>query len=38
LSNSDFELLPETLGAFRQAFPHIALNLFDMVPAEPFRA
>jgi DNA-binding transcriptional LysR family regulator len=38
LSNSDFELLPETLGAFRLAFPHIALNLFDMVPAEQFRA
>ena len=38
LSNSDFELLPETLGAFRQAFPHVALNLFDMVPAEQFRA
>jgi DNA-binding transcriptional LysR family regulator len=38
LSNSDFELLPETLGAFRQTFPHIALNLFDMSPAEQFRA
>jgi DNA-binding transcriptional LysR family regulator len=38
LSNSDFELLPETLGSFRLAFPHIALNLFDMVPAEQFRA
>jgi DNA-binding transcriptional LysR family regulator len=38
LSNSDFELLPETLGAFRLAFPHIALNLFDMVPTEQFRA
>ena len=38
LSNSDFELLPETLGKFRQAFPHVALNLFDMVPAEQFRA
>src|SRR5512136_1818274 len=38
LSNFDFELLPETLGAFRQAFPHVALNLFDMVPAEQFRA
>ena len=38
LSNSDFELLPETLGAFRQSFPHIALNLFDMAPAEQFRA
>src|SRR5438874_11724676 len=24
LANSDFELLPETLGAFRQSFPHIA--------------
>ena len=38
LSNSDFDLLPETLGNFRQAFPHIALNLFDMAPAEQFRA
>src|SRR5512135_3408704 len=38
LSNFDFELLPETLAAFRQAFPHVALNLFDMVPAEQFRA
>lgn len=36
--NFDFELLPETLRAFRQAFPHIALNLFDMSPAEQFRA
>jgi DNA-binding transcriptional LysR family regulator len=38
LSNFDFELLPETLAAFRQTFPHIALNLFDMTPAEQFRA
>lgn len=38
LSNFDFELLPETLAAFRGAFPHIALNLFDMTPAEQFRA
>lgn len=37
-SNFNFELLPETLAAFRQAFPHIALNLFDMTPAEQFRA
>jgi DNA-binding transcriptional LysR family regulator len=37
-SNFYFELLPETLGAFRQAFPHIALNLFDMTPAEQSRA
>src|SRR5256714_4435881 len=38
LSNVNFELLPETLVAFRQTFPHIALNLFDMTPAEQFRA
>jgi DNA-binding transcriptional LysR family regulator len=38
LSNFDFELLPETLAAFRQNFPHIALNLFDMTPAEQVRA
>ena len=38
LPNFDFELLPETLRAFRHAFPHIALNLFDMSPAEQFRA
>jgi len=38
LSNFDFELLPETLAAFRQSFPHIALNLFDLTPAEQFRA
>lgn len=38
LPNFDFEFLPETLRAFRQAFPHIALNLFDMNPAEQFRA
>jgi len=37
-SNFNFELLPETLGAFRRAFPHIALNLFDLTPAEQFRA
>src|SRR5438094_3628614 len=38
LSNFDFELLPETLAAFRQTYPHIALNLFDMTPADQFRA
>src|SRR5512142_1888141 len=38
LPNFDFELLPETLRVFRQAFPHIALNLFDMSPAEQLRA
>ncbi len=38
LSNFDFELLPETLAAFRHSFPHVALNLFDMTPAEQLRA
>ncbi len=38
LPNFDFELLPETLRAFRLTFPHIALNLFDMTPAEQLRA
>jgi DNA-binding transcriptional LysR family regulator len=38
LPNFDFELLPETLRAFRQQFPHVALNLFDMTPAEQLRA
>jgi DNA-binding transcriptional LysR family regulator len=38
LSNFDFEMLPETLAAFRRTFPHIALNLFDLTPAEQFRA
>src|SRR5439155_9436669 len=37
-SNFNFELLPDTLGAFRRTFPHIALNLFDMTPAEQVRA
>lgn len=37
LSNFEFELLPETLRAFRLAFPHIALNLFDMSPGEQLR-
>ncbi len=38
LSSFDFEPLPETLRVFRQTFPHIALNLFDMTPAEQLRA
>src|SRR5207245_9385295 len=38
LSNFDFQLLPETLAAFRRTFPHVALNLFDMTPAEQFQA
>ena len=38
LANFNFELLPETLGAFRVACPHVSLNLFDMSPAEQLRA
>jgi DNA-binding transcriptional LysR family regulator len=38
MSHFNFELLPATLGMFRQAFPHTALNLFDMAPAEQLRA
>jgi DNA-binding transcriptional LysR family regulator len=38
LSNFNYELLPKTLGAFRKDFPHIALNLFDMNPAEQLHA
>jgi DNA-binding transcriptional LysR family regulator len=38
VSNFNFDLLPKTLGAFREGFPHIALNLFDMTPAEQLRA
>jgi DNA-binding transcriptional LysR family regulator len=37
-SNFNFELLPKTLSVFREDFPHIALNLFDMNPAEQLRA
>ena len=33
-----FELLPETLHAFRIVCPHVSLNLFDMCPAEQLRA
>src|SRR6266436_4390888 len=38
VSNFNFDLLPKTLGSFREGFPHIALNLFDMTPAEQLRA
>ena len=38
LSNFNFDLLPRMLGAFRQGFPHVALNLFDLTPGEQFRA
>jgi DNA-binding transcriptional LysR family regulator len=32
------DLLPATLGAFREAYPRTALNLFDMTPTEQYRA
>lgn len=38
VSHFNFELLPKTLAVFRQAFPHTALNLFDLAPAEQLRA
>lgn len=38
LANFNFELIPETLSAFRLACPHVSLNLFDMSPAEQLRA
>src|ERR1051326_1164323 len=37
-SNFNFELLPQTLGAFREGFTHIALNLFNRSPADQLRA
>jgi DNA-binding transcriptional LysR family regulator len=38
VANIYHDLLPATLGAFRQAYPRTALNLFDMTPAEQYRA
>ena len=38
IANVYHDLLPATLGAFRRACPRTALNLFDMTPAEQFRA
>ena len=34
----DFDLLPVTLATFYQACPEVAVNLFDMSPAEQLRA
>lgn len=34
----NFDLLPATLNTFRQTCPEIAVNLFDMSPAEQLRA
>jgi DNA-binding transcriptional LysR family regulator len=38
VANIYHDLLPATLGAFRKTYPRTALNLFDMTPAEQFRA
>jgi len=38
LSNFNFDLLPQTLATFRQDHPLVSLNLFDMTPAEQYRA
>src|SRR6266705_1701706 len=38
VSSFNFDLLPKSLESFRENFPHVALNLFDMNPAEQFRA
>lgn len=34
----NFDLLPATLKTFYQTFPEVAVNLFDMSPAEQLRA
>src|SRR6185295_6714107 len=38
LSKFNFDLLPSTLAEFSRARPEIAVNLFDMSPAEQLRA
>jgi DNA-binding transcriptional LysR family regulator len=38
MASFNFELLPRSLQVFRESSPHAALNLFDMNPAEQFRA
>ncbi|HYY31386.1 MAG TPA: LysR substrate-binding domain-containing protein [Chthoniobacterales bacterium] len=38
IANIYHDLLPATLGAFRKKCPRTALNLFDLTPAEQFRA
>jgi DNA-binding transcriptional LysR family regulator len=37
-ANTIGDLLPDMLGVFRQSFPQVALNLFEMTPAEQFSA
>jgi DNA-binding transcriptional LysR family regulator len=38
LASFNFDLLPKSLKSFRENFPHVILNLFDLNPAEQFRA
>jgi DNA-binding transcriptional LysR family regulator len=38
LATFKFDLLPRSLESFRENFPHVMLNLFDMSPGEQFRA
>jgi DNA-binding transcriptional LysR family regulator len=38
IANIHQNLLPLTLEAFRKVYPRISLNLFDMTPAEQYRA
>jgi len=38
LATFNFDLLPKSLECFRENFPHVTLNLFDMNPGEQFRA
>src|ERR1051325_1751491 len=38
VSNLFYDLLPRTLASFRQLFPTVSINLFDMSCGEQFRA
>ncbi|MEP6698375.1 MAG: LysR substrate-binding domain-containing protein [Verrucomicrobiota bacterium] len=38
VSNLFYDLLPRTLASFRQSFPSISINLFDMSCGDQFRA
>jgi len=38
VSNLFYDLLPKTLASFRQSFPTVSVNLFDLSCGEQFRA
>ncbi|MFZ1218551.1 MAG: LysR substrate-binding domain-containing protein [Chthoniobacterales bacterium] len=38
VSNLFYDLLPRTLASFRQSFPSVSINLFDMSCGDQFRA